>query len=47
MKVNKAQTMDYIAWMLIIYKIIFHFVSEAAEAGVGAQTVSYDVKRRF
>ena len=23
----------------------FHIVSEAAEAGVGAQTVSYDVKR--
>ena len=25
----------------------FHIVSEAAEAGVGAQFVSYDVKRRF
>ena len=42
-----AQWMDFYAPLVNVRRVCFHVVSEAAEAGVGAQFVSYDVKRRF
>ena len=44
---KRAQWMDFYAPLVNARRLCFHVVSEAAEAGVGAQTVSYDKKRRF
>ena len=44
---KRAQWMDFYAPLVNARRLCFHVVSEAAEAGVGAQTVSYDEKRRF
>ena len=44
---KRAQWMDFYASLVNSRRLCCHVVSEAAEAGVGAQFVSYDVKRRF
>ena len=37
--------MEIFVIMVIETSLLFHIASEAAEAGVGAQYVSYDMKR--